>query len=133
MDKAKKDGVGYARCSTYEVKIYCGLRVGYGDTVMDEGAARLICREFANARKTCVSVTCTAFEYPGGDEPGIIVGFINYPRFPKKEDHIRDDAYELARLLMVGLKQFRVSIVTPECTTTLSNHALLDEMGEPRE
>lgn len=132
-ERVAHNGIGQAACQTYEVKIYCGLRVGYSDVVLDPAQARLVCHEFANRVKTCVSVTDTEYVYVGGSEPGIVVGLMNYPRFPKREDEMRAHAEELAVLLMKELRQFRVSMVTPEYTITFYNYELLDRMGEPRE
>jgi hypothetical protein len=39
-----------------------------------------------------VTFTETSFVYEDGDEPGIMIGFINYPRFPSSKRDIRKRA-----------------------------------------
>lgn len=109
---------------SYEVKIYCGMRVMYTDEVNDEKVPVEICARFCDENKVAVSYTKTHFYYPGGDEPGIIVGMINYPRFPRMTGEIDRIELSLAEELMVGLKQFRVSVVMPDHTIMLSNREL---------
>jgi hypothetical protein len=80
-----------------------------------------ICDDFVNEVKDCVTITPTQFRYVDGAEPGVIVGFINYPRFPRKPEEIEDRALQLAEELMVGLEQNRVTVTTPTQTYMLTN------------
>jgi hypothetical protein len=79
------------------------------------GAVRL-CRGFCDDVGLCVTVTATEYVYTGGSEPGVIVGLINYPRYPANPHEIIDKASELADCLREGLGQESYSIQTPERT-----------------
>ena len=65
----------------------------------------------------CVTVTETLFVYKGGCEPGIAVGFINYPRFPSDAEKITKSAWSLARILKKKCRQLGVSVVADDVTT----------------
>ena len=73
-----------------------------------------ICGKFCDEIGLCVTVTPTTFVYTGGDEPGAIVGLINYPRFPKSQSEIRVEALKLASILATKLGQKRLSVVFPD-------------------
>lgn len=113
-------------CGTYEVRIYCGLRVGYDGEVQSIDRARYICSKFADDEMTCVTLTPTEYIYVKGREPGVIVGMINYPRFPKLKYEIVDLAYRLAKELMKGLMQYRVTAVFPDRTVMFTNPDLVE-------
>lgn len=82
--------------------------------------AEQICREFCMEVGECVTVTPTNFIYKGGEECGVVVGFINYPRFPRIPEEIDHRAMVLADRLMVGLCQSSYTIETPVGTTWFS-------------
>jgi hypothetical protein len=82
----------------------------------DYDEARDICAAFCNAVGLCVTVTRTAYIYTGGEETGVIVGLINYPRFPSEPGSILQAAKALALELMHKLDQQSVSIQTPDKT-----------------
>lgn len=82
--------------------------------------AEQACREFCMDVGECVTVTPTNFIYKGGEEIGVIVGFINYPRFPRSAQEIDQRAKSLADKLMVALCQSSYSIETPTLTTWFS-------------
>ena len=86
----------------------------------DYDLARHIVREYCDQFGCCVTVTPTSYVYTGGEESGVIVGFINYPRFPKKPDDIELQAYFLAEKLLKGLDQQSYSIQTPDETKWIS-------------
>jgi hypothetical protein len=69
----------------------------------------------------CVTVTDTLFVYVHGSEPGLIVGLINYPRFPDTPEGIEGKALALAESLMRVCRQIRVSVVFPDKTVMLEN------------
>lgn len=106
---------------SFNVQIWVGLREGYGSNIFSIEDVRKICDEYVNEEKDCITITPTEFMYVNGWEPGVIIGFINYPRFPREEYIITDRAFVLASLLKKGLKQFRVSIVTPTETYMLED------------
>lgn len=49
----------------------------------------------------CVTFTETSYIYTNGNEPGYIIGFINYPRFPAYNFKIYNQSIELAEMLRV--------------------------------
>ena len=86
----------------------------------NQDEARRICRQFCDEEGLCVTVTPTAYVYTGGEEAGVIVGLINYPRFPKGPSEIVQTATLLALELMHKLEQESVSVQTPDETLWFS-------------
>lgn len=68
----------------------------------------------------CVTVTPCNFIYTGGQESGVSIGLLNYPRFPKEPTAITARAMKLAERLMVDLCQWPALVVTPEETTWIN-------------
>lgn len=101
---------------SFNSQIWVGLREGYTDKVHTIDEVRAICKEWVNSVKDCVTITPTEFIYVDGSEQGVIVGYINYSRFPRSKVAITDRAIALASRLKEGLGQIRVSVVTPEET-----------------
>lgn len=120
---------------TYWAKIFVGLRPGYEDVNScilraNRQYVEDICQSYCNEVGLCVTITDTKFIYKNGNEPGVIVGLINYPRFPEEygvkfeDTKIRKQSKIIAEKLMVRLKQNRVSIMYPDETVMLENDAL---------
>lgn len=84
-----------------------------------DDAAR-ICREFCFGVGYCVTVERAEYIYTGGQESGVVVGLINYPRFPATPEQITEKAEQLGMKLMEGLFQQSFSIVTPTDTIWFS-------------
>lgn len=82
--------------------------------------AERICREFC-LRGLCVTVEPVEFVYTGGQESGVRVGLINYPRFPSDPETIFAVAEELAFVLIDKLHQHSASIVASDRTAWLSS------------
>jgi len=101
---------------TFYANIYCGLREGYNGKIHTVQEAIRICSDYCNKVKLGVTVTPTNFVYVDGDEPGVIIGLINYPRFPSNEWSTRANAYELTKILLKKFKQERMTIVFPDIT-----------------
>lgn len=68
----------------------------------------------------CVQVTECDYIYTGGRESGFTARFINYPRFPKENQKVLDDAIELGKLLVTELAQTSFSVETPDKTYMFS-------------
>lgn len=94
-------------CASYPVSIFIAG---------DEKLARIVCREFCDKEGLCVTVTPTSYVYTGGEEAGVIVGLINYPRFPAAPGMIFATAKALAEELCQKLGQESFSIQTPDAT-----------------
>ena len=105
--------------STWQAQIYCGLRVGYTDEILSIEKVYEVCQKYVDEIGWCVTVTRTEFIYKDGNEPGVIVGIINYPRFPSDHDILRERIVGLAKQLLTELKQIRISIAFPKVTIML--------------
>ena len=79
-----------------------------------------VCREFVLEVGLCVTVTPTKYIYTGGEETGVIVELINYPRFPSTPDEVNNKALTLADKIMVQTCQGSYTIVTPDETVYYS-------------
>ena len=106
------------KVETYWARIFVGFRPGY-EPRYDIGKARERAEEIIRAvvnKGLCVTITPTEFRYKDGYESGIIVGLINYPRFPSAPEEIRAKALSLAESLREELQQIRVSVMFPDET-----------------
>ena len=82
-----------------------------------------LCEDYCTAVGLCVTITRTHYAYSFGGEEGMIIGLINYPRFPKEPAQIRAHAEELALSLLGHLRfppQESCTIHTPEQTYWIS-------------
>jgi hypothetical protein len=104
---------------TYWARIFCGLRPGYDGVAARAWDAGQIVRRYCDDVGLCATMEGTTFYYKDGVEPGVVVGLINYPRFPKTREEIRGFALELAARLRVDLKQNRVSVMFPDDTVMI--------------
>jgi hypothetical protein len=86
----------------------------------DPREAETICRAYCDQVGLCVTVTETTYVFTGGEEAGVIIGLINYPRFPAEPHDIRNRAVLLAEKLRVGLRQESYTVQTPDATEWFS-------------
>lgn len=112
--------------ATFTANIYVGLKHGYDDakssyrkkhTSIEE--VREWVQDYCNKVKLGVTLTPTEFIYVDGNEPGVIIGLIQYPRFPQPTEFIEFNALAIARGLMKLCSQERVSIIFPDQTVML--------------
>lgn len=96
--------------STYVISIYLA-----GDYSVIKHA----CREYC-LKGLCVTVERIDYIYTGGEESGVRVGLLDYPRFPKTEQELLLMARELALFLRDRAFQDSVMIVSPHVTVWLS-------------
>jgi hypothetical protein len=82
--------------------------------------ATAICSSFCDEVGFCVTVAPARYVYTGGCEEGVVVGLINYPRFPAEPADIKARAIELGMRLREGLRQESFSVQTPTTTTWFS-------------
>lgn len=73
--------------------------------------AKQVCREYCFGVGLCVTVEPVAYIYTGGEEAGVRVGLIHYPRFPTTEGMLHTRAHDLAKLLMRRLCQHSYCVV----------------------
>jgi hypothetical protein len=82
----------------------------------DLATAKLVCREYCMRVGLCVTVEPTTYIYTGGEEAGVRVGLINYPRFPSEPEELRRKALDLANVLVARLCQHSFCVVFPDET-----------------
>lgn len=87
--------------------------------------ASLRARGYCDDVGLCVTVTETRYMFTGGMEFGVIVGLINYPRFPATPKQIWEHAEALGERLCHGLDQESYTIQAPDKTVWFS-HRLED-------
>ena len=116
LEKLIEDRGKMKQLETWEAKIFIGLREGYSNKFHSIGECKALVQDFVNDIGWCVTLTPTEFIYKNGSEPGIIVGIINYPRFPLDVKELQKRIVDLATLLKKQLKQDRLSIVFPNET-----------------
>ena len=104
---------------TFEAKIYVGLRKGYDGEVQSIDRVKSVCQFYCDVVGLGVTVTPTEFIYTKGNEPGAIIGLMNYPRFHSTECEVLNHAMVIAKQLLKNLQQERCSIVTTDKTYLL--------------
>ena len=82
--------------------------------------AEQLCRDYCDRIGQCVTITKTNYVFRGGNETGLIIGLINYARFPKAKTHIWQRAVDLAYKLKEGLHQGSFTIQDHERSVFVS-------------
>jgi Fe-S-cluster-containing hydrogenase component 2 len=106
---------------TFTASIHVGLKIRETGEIQSVDEAKEICQNYCNEVGLCVSFTPTKYIYTNGEEPGVIVGLINYPRFPLPKQKNLSRALTLASLLMHSLSQMKVCVVCKDKTYMLEN------------
>lgn len=75
--------------------------------------AQKILQKYCDEVGYCVTLRTVQYIYKDGNDHGLSVGLINYPRFPSDPITLTNKAIEIAELLRVGLKQESYSVETP--------------------
>jgi hypothetical protein len=107
---------------TFWANIYLGLREGYGNKVHDITEIHSFIQIYCNENKIGVTVTPTTFFYVDGYDDGVIIGLINYPRYPMPKMKIITIAQNLGKELLKKFNQERLSIVFPNETIMLEKN-----------
>ena len=102
--------------NTFLVNIYVGFREGYGDIIHTYCEAEQILQEYCDSISYCVSMTPTKFIYKNSNEEGVIIGLINYPRFPSTREDIVNKAFAIAEIFLEKFNQNRISVVYSDQT-----------------
>lgn len=103
-------------CAAYPVSIFIAGA--------DLQAVKNACRLFCDREGLCVTVTPTSYIYTGGETEGVIVGLINYPRFPvEHHGRIFATAKELAEMLVKLDGHESYTIQTPDAAFWTSYRA----------
>lgn len=90
-------------CDSVSVKIFIAG---------DYNQARKVINDYCFRNGLCVNVVKTTYIYSAGEEHGVAVELINYPRFPKLASEIEETALKLALELRQQLNQDSFSIQT---------------------
>ena len=107
---------------SYNVQIWVGLQETYDNKRLHTiEEVETICQKYVNELKDCITITPTKFKYVNGSESGAVIGWINYPRFPRQRKEIRNRALYLAEILMNELNQYRLTVTTPFKSYMLQN------------
>jgi ferredoxin len=106
------------KVGSYPVNIFIAGDVNY---------AKNICQKYCIEVGLCVTVTPTDYIYSGGRESGMVIGLINYPRFPAEKEDIFRKAEGLGLLLVEKLGQWSFTIESPTETVFYSNKPKLSE------
>lgn len=85
----------------------------------DFHVAKQLVREYC-MKGLCVTVAPVSYIYTGGEEAGILVTLINYPRFPTNENGLVYDAEQLGFTLMEKLCQQSFCVQGPSKTVWYS-------------
>ena len=85
-----------------------------------------VCREKC-FEGLCVTVTPTKYIYTGGEETGVIIGLINYPRFPSDYSIIKGRAVAIADAIMERAYQTSYTIMMPDETIWINRR---DELSK---
>lgn len=125
-----KDNISYTPVSTFTATIYAGLKNRQtGDYCIYPNLAKGICQEECD-KGWCVTFEETEYLYKDGNERGIKVGIIQYPRFPAEISEIKDRTLKLAQKLLIGLNQCRVTVVFSDETIMLTNEDLVKTLDK---
>jgi hypothetical protein len=119
VDVVKSEGPGGVELHavpTYQAVVHVGLREGYDGPVRGAWEVQEMAQAYCDKVGLAVTVTETRFVYKGGREPGVSVGLLCYPRFPREPASIKAHAVELACRLRTLLKQERVSVACTDET-----------------
>lgn len=109
-----------ATVPTFTATVYVGLLERDTGVSVPVSAAKSKIKEYVNAVGLCVTCTETEFIYTRGGEPGLIIGLINYPRFPSSPEQIKAHAIAVAEMLLKECKQMKVTVVMPIETVMIS-------------
>ena len=85
----------------------------------DIPVAKQLLREYC-LQGFCVSIEPVQYIYTMGGESGMVVRVINYPRFPRPSDEIKQKAIDLGEKLINGLHAGSCSVVCSDETIFLS-------------
>lgn len=87
----------------------------------DYEQAKVHCRKYCHEIGLCVTVEPTTYIYTGGEEAGVRIGLINYPRFESLSGDLMSKAIHLAELLRTELCQDSYTIMDSNNTYWHSN------------
>lgn len=111
---------------SYSVQVFVGLKERDTGVIHDIQEVYELIQDHCDIVGLCVTVTGARYIYTNGWEDGVIIGLIQYPRFPDKKDGIWYEARSIAEKLMYAFNQYRVTMMDGSKVLMLSNENLLD-------
>jgi len=109
---------------TFFANISLGFREKYTDVIHNITEVENIIQQYCDHVGLCVTITPTKFIYKDGFEDGCFICLIQYPRFPTKEDYIKDTAINIAKIFLKKFKQLRISIICSDKTYMIEKEDL---------
>lgn len=106
---------------TFKATIHLGLKRMDTKRQQNKKLLKIICQNYVDEKKDCISITDREYIYTYGSELGVSIEFIQYPRFPREESVIIERALELAEKLMMEYKQYNCTVITNDNTYLLEN------------
>ena len=106
--------------ATYIVRIYVA-----GDLGSAKDHLRRAC--YPPNQGLCVTVEPTSFIYTGGEETGVVVGLVNYPRYPSTPTELFRRAVVLAKELIARLCQWSALVVASDRTLWITTRSETDQ------
>ena len=106
---------------SYNIQIWVGAKEHYDGATYNKEYVENILQTYCDNVSFCVTLTETTYIYKNGKVDGFVIGIINYPRFPSSKEVLFSHAYAIAVILKDKLKQFRISITTPQETFLLED------------
>lgn len=111
---------------SFNIQIWVGLKDNFLE--WDFSSLENFIQNHVNDLGECITITPTRYIYTNGNENGVVIGYINYPRFPKDEAELIKRSLDLAEKLMFKFNQCRVTVTTPNKTYMLLNTELIQEI-----
>ena len=82
--------------------------------------AKQAVRRFTLEHGECVTIDPTLFIYTGGEEAGFVIGFVNYPRFPRTPAQIIERARKLMLEVLDATYQHSALLVAGDVSEWVS-------------
>jgi hypothetical protein len=74
--------------------------------------AKQVCDDYCWAEHFCVNVQEVDYIYTGGNESGVKIGIIQYPRFPKEINVLENRAFDIGYKVAEACNQWSFTIVS---------------------
>jgi hypothetical protein len=119
-------------CKPFSAKVTFGLERGYTGKVIKKESVIKFIQQQQNALikdkgiHLSVSLIKCSIVLSGQNEPHLLLSFINYPKFPLKEEILKTEIENLLQLMMSEFNQNRVVIEYLNNTTMLESSSGID-------
>ena len=119
-------------CKPFSAKAKFGLERGYTKEVIKKESVIKFIQEQQNALikekdiYLSVSISESTIVLSGQNEPHLKLSFINYPKFPLKEEILKSEIEHLIQTMMIKFEQNRVMIEYLDETTMIETSSEID-------